>query len=65
MARLDMSMTNRDITASDPSCRSPSGSVMRKALVVGIDHCAHAPPLFGCANDAHAVKHMLERNAEW
>jgi hypothetical protein len=37
---------------------------MRKALAVGIDHYAHAPPLFGCANDAHAVKHMLERNAD-
>jgi hypothetical protein len=37
---------------------------MRKALVIGIDHYVHAPPLFGCVNDALAVKHILERNAD-
>lgn len=37
---------------------------MRKALVVGIDHYEHASPLFGCVNDAHAVKAILERDSD-
>lgn len=37
---------------------------MRKALVVGINHYAHAPSLHGCVNDAHNVKAVLERNAD-
>ena len=37
---------------------------MRKALVVGIDYYAKIPPLFGCVNDAHAVKSVLERNSD-
>lgn len=37
---------------------------MRKALVVGIDHYDRAKPLFGCVNDAHAVKAQLERHAD-
>jgi len=37
---------------------------MRKALVVGIDHYEHISGLSGCVNDAHAVKAMLERNAD-
>ena len=37
---------------------------MRKALVVGIDHYAHISPLFGCVNDAHSVKAVLERNSD-
>lgn len=36
----------------------------RKALVVGIDFYAHSSPLFGCVNDAHAVKSTLERHAD-
>lgn len=56
---------NRDIALLETPRRSSSaGPAMRKALVVGIDHYVHAPPLFGCANDAHGVKHMLERNAD-
>lgn len=35
---------------------------MRKALVVGIDYYSDAPALFGCVNDANAVKSILERN---
>lgn len=35
---------------------------MRKALVVGIDYYAHASQLFGCVNDALAVKEMLARH---
>lgn len=35
---------------------------MRIALVVGIDHYEHGSPLFGCVNDAHAVKAVLERH---
>lgn len=33
---------------------------MRKALVIGIDHYEHAPPLRGCVNDALAVQEVLE-----
>ncbi len=37
---------------------------MRKALVVGIDYYDAAKPLYGCVNDAHAVKSVLERHAD-
>jgi hypothetical protein len=37
---------------------------MRKALVVGIDHYAHLPRLYGCLNDAYAVKAILERHSD-
>lgn len=35
---------------------------MRKALVVGINYYDHGNPLFGCVDDAHAVKAVLERH---
>lgn len=35
---------------------------MRKALVVGIDHYEHIPPLRGCVTDAHNVNAALERH---
>jgi hypothetical protein len=38
--------------------------MMRKALIVGIDHYKHARPLHGCTNDASAVKTVLERNVD-
>lgn len=37
---------------------------MRKALVVGIDHYTHVSGLFGCVNDAHSVKSMLDRHSD-
>src|ERR1035438_10085733 len=37
---------------------------MRKALVVGIDHYTKFSALFGCVNDAHSVKTVLERNSD-
>lgn len=37
---------------------------MRRALVVGVDYYDHISPLFGCVNDAHAVKAMLDRHAD-
>lgn len=37
---------------------------MRKALVVGIDYYTFASPLYGCVNDAHAVKSVLERHSD-
>jgi hypothetical protein len=37
---------------------------MRKALVVGIDYYDSIVPLFGCVNDAHSVKAVLERNSD-
>jgi len=37
---------------------------MRKALVFGIDYYEHIGGLSGCVNDAHAVKAMLDRNAD-
>lgn len=36
---------------------------MKRALIVGIDYYEHATPLFGCVNDAYAVKSVLERHA--
>ena len=37
---------------------------MRKALVVGINYYEHASALYGCVDDAHAVKAVLERNSD-
>ena len=40
---------------------------MRKALVVGINYYATHPPesqLFGCVNDAHSVRSVLERHSD-
>lgn len=37
---------------------------MRKALVVGLNHYNKISRLFGCVNDAHAVKSVLERHAD-
>lgn len=37
---------------------------MRKALIVGINHYEHGDPLFGCVDDAHAVKAVLERHGD-
>lgn len=36
---------------------------MRKALVVGINYYEQISPLFGCVQDAHSVKSVLERNS--
>lgn len=36
---------------------------MRKALVIGIDYY-EAGSLFGCVNDAHAIKSMLDRHSD-
>jgi hypothetical protein len=38
--------------------------MMRKALIVGIDHYAQISALTGCVNDAHAVKAFLDRHAD-
>lgn len=35
---------------------------MRIALIVGIDYYEHGNALFGCVDDAHAVKAVLERH---
>ncbi len=37
---------------------------MRRALVVGIDYYKAVDPLYGCVNDAYAVKSVLERNGD-
>jgi Caspase domain len=37
---------------------------MRKALVVGIDYYERVSPLFGCVNDAHSVRSVLERHSD-
>jgi len=37
---------------------------MRKALIVGINYYEHAPALYGCVDDARAVKNVLERNSD-
>jgi hypothetical protein len=35
---------------------------MRKALILGINYYEHGNPLFGCVDEAHAVKAVLERH---
>ena len=37
---------------------------MRKALVVGINYYANVSGLYGCVDDAHAIKAVLERNSD-
>ena len=37
---------------------------MRKALVVGINYYEHVSKLYGCVDDANAVKSVLERNSD-
>ena len=37
---------------------------MRKALIVGINYYEHGNSLFGCVDDAHAVKAVLERHGD-
>ncbi len=37
---------------------------MRKALVVGINYYEYGSPLFGCVDDAHSVKAILERHGD-
>lgn len=37
---------------------------MRIALIVGINHYDHGGSLFGCVDDAHAVKAVLERHGD-
>jgi hypothetical protein len=37
---------------------------MRKALVVGIDYYSNIKPLFGCVNDAYAMKSVLDRHSD-
>ncbi len=37
---------------------------MRMALIVGVNHYEHGNSLFGCVDDAQAVKAALERNGD-
>jgi hypothetical protein len=37
---------------------------MRRALIVGINYYQHISPLFGCVNDADAVKSALEKHSD-
>ena len=37
---------------------------MRKALIIGINFYEHGGALYGCVDDAHAVKATLERHAD-
>lgn len=37
---------------------------MRKALVIGINYYEHVSPLYGCVDDAYAVKSVLDRNSD-
>ena len=37
---------------------------MRIALIVGINHYEHGNPLYGCVDDAHAVKAALDRHSD-
>jgi hypothetical protein len=33
---------------------------MRKALIVGVNHYEHISGLYGCVDDAHSMKAILE-----
>lgn len=37
---------------------------MRKALIVGINYYEHSPQLYGCVDDSHSVKAILERHGD-
>lgn len=37
---------------------------MKKALIIGINYYEHSPSLFGCVDDAHQVKSVLNRNGD-
>lgn len=37
---------------------------MRKALIVGVNYYEHGSGLYGCVDDAHAVKAILERHGD-
>lgn len=37
---------------------------MRKALIVGVDYYEHIPGLFGCVNDAHNLRSVIERHSD-
>lgn len=37
---------------------------MRKALIVGINYYEHGSSLYGCVDDAHAVKAIIERHGD-
>jgi hypothetical protein len=37
---------------------------MKAAVIVGINYYEFGTPLYGCVNDAHSVKNILERNAD-
>jgi hypothetical protein len=37
---------------------------MRKALVVGVDYYDTIKPLYGCVNDAYAIKAVLDRHSD-
>lgn len=37
---------------------------IRKSLIVGVDYYEHVSPLYGCVNDAHTVKSVLDRNSD-
>ena len=37
---------------------------MRKTLVVGINYYEQIGELYGCVNDAYAVKALLDRNSD-
>lgn len=39
-------------------------AAQRKALIVGIDHYDHIPPLRGCVNDAYAVRQAIQHNSD-
>ncbi len=40
------------------------GGIMRIALIVGVNYYEHGGVLFGCVDDAHSVKAVLERHGD-
>lgn len=37
---------------------------MRRALIIGVDYYTKTPELYGCVNDAHAVRSVLEKHSD-
>jgi hypothetical protein len=48
----------------DADRRREMRRAMRKALIVGINYYDHVPLLYGCVEDAYAVKNVLDRNSD-
>lgn len=56
----------RDLASHAGEYETPyaEANMTRKALVIGINHYEHGSALYGCVDDAHAVKAVLETHGD-